>query len=219
MPETAIGLFPDVGGSFFMPKLKGGLGLYLALTGYRLKGADCVHAGIATHMCKQEEIQTLKEELINLESCKDSDIAKLLSSHDCQFNKEKFSLQGVLPYIDQCFTKDNIEAIFQSLDDLNNEWSKKIRDQFKPFSPTSVKITCEQMSRAKNIATLKECLQMEYRLACRCCDDTDFYEGVRALLIDKDNKPNWKPETLENVTKDIIEKYFSVLPNNRELIL
>ena len=219
MPETGIGLFPDVGGSFFMPKLKGGLGMYLALTGFRLKGADCVHAGIATHICKQEDIKKLKAELLRLDSCDDSDILELLNHYDAQFSKEKFCLEEKLPFINECFTKNSVESILECLQNSNEGWSKKTADGFKKLSPTSVKVTFEQMSRGKDYSTLKECLQMEYRLACRCCEDIDFYEGIRALLIDKDNNPKWHPNTLKDVTQDILDKYFSELPNDRELRL
>ena len=219
MPETGIGLFPDVGGSFFMPKLKGGLGMYLALTGYRLKGADCVHAGIATHICKQKDLEHLKKDLLRMEPCTESDILTLLNNYDSNFIKDPFTLQDMLPYIDQCFTQDSVEAILKCLDSLNNTWAKTTKEQFKPFSPTSVKITFEQLSRGKNLATLKECLQMEYRLACRCCEDNDFYEGVRALLIDKDKQPKWHPDEIEKVTQDKIDRYFSKLPSERELSL
>ena len=217
MPETGIGLFPDVGGSFFMPKLNGGLGMYLALTGYRLKSADCVHAGIATHICKQEDLPNLRNELINLNGSSKSEISALLNTYDSKFPKGAFSLQDVLPHIDECFTKGSVEEILQALNQLDNPWSKKTKDQFKNFSPTSVKISFEQLSRGKSMSSLKECLQMEYRLACRCCDDNDFYEGIRALLIDKDKNPQWKPESLEKVTSDIVERYFAPLPDDREL--
>merc|ERR1719270_1471507 len=217
MPETGIGLFPDVGGSFFMPKLKGGLGMYLALTGYRLKSVDCLHAGIATHICKQEELSSLRNELIGLTGGKETEIAALLNTYDSKFPKDTFSLQEVLPHIDQCFTKSSVEEILQSLDDLDNAWSKKTKDQFKHFSPTSVKISFEQLKRGKELSSLKECLEMEYRLACRCCDDNDFYEGIRALLIDKDKNPQWKPDSLEKVTPEIVERYFSPLSDDREL--
>ena len=95
MPETGIGLFPDVGGSFFMPKLKGGLGMYLALTGYRLKGADCVHAGIATHICKQQEIENLKNDLLNLENNEENNITAVLNKYDSEFPKENFTLENL----------------------------------------------------------------------------------------------------------------------------
>ena len=219
MPETGIGLFPDVGGSFFMPKLQGGLGMYLALTGYRLKGADCVHAGIATHICKQEELEKLKEELLGMKNGNDSSIQALLNQYDSQVEKEQFTLEEVLPQIDKCFTRDSVEDILKCLDDTDSAWSQKTRKLFKSFSPTSVKITFEQMSRGKNMPTLKDCLQMEYRLACRCCEDHDFYEGIRALLIDKDKNPKWQPDTIEGVTQDIIERYFSLLSGDRELYL
>ena len=219
MPETGIGLFPDVGGSFFMPKLKGGLGMYLALTGYRLKGTDCVHAGIATHICKQEDLQTLKEDLLNANNCKDSDILAILNHYDSLFPKEEFTLQDVLPHIDQCFAQNSVEDILKCLDATNVSWSKKTKEKFNSFSPTSVKVTFEQMSRGKTLSNLKECLQMEYRLACRCCEDNDFYEGIRALLIDKDKNPKWQPDAIEKVTQATIDRYFSPLSSERELKL
>jgi 3-hydroxyisobutyryl-CoA hydrolase len=128
-------------------------------------------------------------------------------------------LPQVLPHIDQCFTKNSVEEILKSLDALDTPWSKETKDKFKSFSPTSVKITFEQMSRGKKLLALKECLQMEYRLACRCCEDSDFYEGIRALLIDKDKNPKWQPDSIEKVTPDIINRYFLPLTSNRELNL
>ena len=219
MPETGIGLFPDVGGSFFMPKLKGGLGMYLALTGYRLKGADCVHAGIATHICKQQEIENLKNDLLNLENNAEDNIIAVLNKYDSEFPKEKFTLENLLPNIDECFMKESVEEILKCLDSKDDSWSTKTRKQFNSFSPTSVKITFEQLSRGKQLSTLKECLQMEYRLACRCCEDSDFYEGIRALLIDKDKNPQWQPSSIAEVTESIVERYFSQLPSGRELKL
>ena len=218
MPETGIGLFPDVGGSFFMPKLKDGLGMYLALTGYRLKGGDVAHAGIATHMCNQDRIEGLKDELLNLNAA--CNIEEVLNKYDTQFTKDNFTLTERLPDIAQCFTKGSVENILECLhNNANDEWAKKTADNLKTLSPTSVKITFEQMKRGKSYSTLKECLEMEYRLACRCCEDSDFYEGVRALLVDKDMKPVWKPETIEMVSQEIINRYFSNLPTERELKL
>lgn len=219
MPETGIGLFPDVGGSCFMPKLKGGIGMYLALTGYRLKGVDCLHAGIATHICKQDELPNLREELLNLSDGKDSEIVALLNLYDSRFPKEKFTLQEVIPHIDQCFTMNSVEDILKCLDTVNSPWSKETKEKFKSFSPTSVKITFEQMVRGKKLSSLKDCLQMEYRLACRCCEDNDFYEGIRALLIDKDKSPKWQPDSIEKVTQDTINRYFLPLTSDRELKL
>ena len=138
-----------------MPKLKGGLGMYLALTGYRLKSVDCLHAGIATHICHQEEIPSLRNELISLTGGKETDIAALLNTYDSKFPKDTFSLQEVLPHIDQCFNKSSVEEILQSLDDLDNAWCKKTKDQFKHVSPTSVKISFEQLTRGKTLSSLK----------------------------------------------------------------
>merc|ERR1711997_1407899 len=131
-----------------------------ALTGYRLKGGDVAHAGIATHMCKQDRVEGLKEELLNLNSS--SNIEEVLNKYDTQFTKDSFTLMERLPEIDQCFTKSSVENILECLYNNANDdgWAKKTADNLRTLSPTSVKITFEQMKRGKSYSTLKECLEM-----------------------------------------------------------
>ena len=215
MPETAIGLVPDVGGSHFLPKLDGELGTYLALTGHRLKGSDCLHAGIATHACN--DVEAVKNELLNGAKDKE-DIEKILNKHMEEFDEQSFALEEKLPLIDDCFKEDSVENILENLKRVNDEWSIKTAQTMEKMSPTSMKVSLRMLREGRN-KSLEECLKMEYRLVRRCCEDNDFYEGVRALLVDKDNNPKWEPKDLENVDQAMLDRYFSPLPADQELKL
>lgn len=214
MPETGIGLIPDVGGSYFLPRLEGKLGTFLALTGHRLKGSDCLHAGIATHACN--DIEAVKNDLLSATDAKD--VEKILEKHAEDFEEDSFSLEDKLPLIDECFKADSVEEILDNLRQVNDEWSGKVADLMLKMSPISMKITLEMLRRGQDLS-LEECLKMEYRLVRRCCEDADFYEGVRAVLVDRDNQPKWSPSKLEQVDSAIIDRYFSHLPSEEELLI
>lgn len=214
MPETGIGLIPDVGGSYFLPRLDGELGTYLALTGHRLKGSDCLHAGIATHACL--DIEAVKNELFD--AADESQLEEILDKHAENFEESSFSLEDKIPLIDECFNEDTVEKIIEKLKLVNDEWADKTVKLMEKMSPTSMKITLQMLRNGKNLS-LEDCLKMEYRLVRRCCDDSDFYEGVRALLVDKDNQPKWCPSTLQGVNEDIVNRYFSNLPSDEELVI
>ncbi|KAK8729894.1 hypothetical protein OTU49_008377 [Cherax quadricarinatus] len=222
MPETSIGLFPDVGGSHFLPRLGGRLGMFLALTGQRLKGHDVLKAGVATHICDSERIPELEKSLLNLTSNYPEDIAAVLNkfSEEATFSKdEPFSLQPVLSKIQSCFSGTSVEEIISNLEKQDgSEWAQKQLSILKKSSPTSLKVTFEQIERGAQL-TLQECLSMEHRIVSRIYKGHDFKEGVRAVLIDKDHKTSWSPATLEEVpTEDIIQYYFSPLDPEKELM-
>ncbi|CAG7836885.1 unnamed protein product [Allacma fusca] len=222
MPETAIGLFPDVGGSYFLPRLGGRLGLFLALTGYRLKGGDCLRAGIATHVCNSDTIDFLEQDLISLEASDSTPagIETILQRYNdlCPAAKQSFSLQDKLTKIDAIFKADSIEGIISGLKTENSEWSLGIVDILSKMSPTSLKTTFKLLVEGADL-DLQQCLKMEYRLSQRCCETHDFIEGVRALLVDKDQKPQWDPRTLADVTDSYVNTFFAPLPADRELKL
>ncbi|XP_050715797.1 3-hydroxyisobutyryl-CoA hydrolase, mitochondrial-like isoform X1 [Eriocheir sinensis] len=221
MPETGIGLFPDVGGSHFLPRLGGRLGMFLALTGHRLKGRDVLKAGIATHVCDGARIEELEESLLSLQSPYPEDIAAVLEKfhEESTFNKgEPFSLQSVLPKIQSCFTGASVEEIFGNLEKNGSEWAEKQLKILKKMSPTSLKVTFEQLERGTHL-TLQECLAMEYRIVKRIYKGHDFSEGIRAVLVDRDNNPQWKPKNLEEVTTEVVEEHFAPLPEEEELEL
>ncbi|KAH0555063.1 3-hydroxyisobutyryl-CoA hydrolase, mitochondrial isoform X1 [Cotesia glomerata] len=215
MPETAIGLFPDVGGTYFLPRLKGKLGLYLGLTGQRLKGEDVKHAGIATHYVPLSKLEDLEQVLLESDA---EDIDKVLESFESSADTE-FSLDEFLPRIDQCFSADTVEGIIDNLKADSSEWSKIVLESLQKMSPSSLKITKEALDRGKNLS-FEECLKMEFRLVWRACDrSSDFYEGVRALLVDKDLNPKWNPPSLAEVTDKYVKSKFKALVLKDELEL
>jgi 3-hydroxyisobutyryl-CoA hydrolase len=216
MPETGIGLIPDVGGSFFLPRLSGQLGMYLALTGHRLKGLDCLHAGVATHACHGAKVSQLKTELIHCNGDEQL-IRGVLASFTKELPADKFSLADKLPAIDSIFSGDSLEAVLSSLETANGEWEKKTLQTIGRMSPTSLKVTFRQLREGRRLSSLAECLRMEFRLVTRCCEDNDFYEGVRALLVDRDNAPKWKPASVTEVTSQKVDHYFSLLPPEKEI--
>lgn len=216
MPETAIGLFPDVGGGYFLPRMEGNIGLFLGLTGFRLKGRDVHKAGVATHYVESSGLEELENELVKCKSFDDIDktLAKLQSKYE---DTTEFVLQPHLKQIEKAFGGDTMERILKNLHKDGSEWAMSTLKLISKMSPTSLKVTLRQLQLGKTM-TLRECLQMEFRLAVHCCIDSDFKEGVRALLIDKDQSPKWKPSLIEDVTQDHVNKFFVPLPDNDELV-
>lgn len=220
MPETAIGLFPDVGGGYMLPRMKGKLGLYLALTGHRLKGCDIKHAGVATHFVTSEKLTDLESALLNLPDPQMNTVQNVLDNYDemCSDEEQKeFVLEKHIHQINSCFDKPTIEEILQALRDDGSDWAMKQVETLHKMSPTSLKITLRQLQEGQNLS-LSDCLKMEYRLTQRCMEDNDFYEGIRAVLVDKDNNPKWRPGSLADVSNNKVNSYFKTL-GDRELVL
>ncbi|XP_017774276.1 PREDICTED: 3-hydroxyisobutyryl-CoA hydrolase, mitochondrial-like [Nicrophorus vespilloides] len=213
MPETAIGLFPDVGGSHFLPRLGGKLGLYLALTGVRLRGADVLKAGIATHYVDSSNLENVEKALLDCSNVQDID--KVLKGFSVVDNNE-FSLKSVMEKINTCFNGSTVEQICSNLEKDGSSWAQETLKLLNHMSPTSLKITLEQLNMGSKM-NLLECLQMEYRMAVNCLNNKDFYEGVRALLIDKDKSPKWNPATISEVSDKLVQSHFSKLPEDEEL--
>ncbi|XP_049939376.1 3-hydroxyisobutyryl-CoA hydrolase, mitochondrial isoform X1 [Schistocerca serialis cubense] len=219
MPETAIGLFPDVGGSYFLPRLGGKLGLYLALTGYRLKGLDVLKAGIATHFCDSGKLVDLLDSLLKCPGTQNA-VEEVLNkfSKSSTSKTSEFSLTPYMSIIDSCFSAPTVEEILERLRAEGSEWSLKTIETLNNMSPTSLKVTKKQLEEGEG-KSLLDCLKMEYRLAVHACEGHDFYEGVKALLIDKGRKPNWKPSTLSEVTDEFVDAQFAPLSSGEELKL
>lgn len=173
MPETQIGLFPDVGGSYFLPRMPGQLGLYLALTGIRLKGSDVFKAGIATHYVNSKDLNDL--ELALLECTNDQDIKNVLLKFSVKESPD-FSLKPVLDQINTCFSPQTIEEIISRLKADGSNWAQDTLKILSKMSPTSMKVTLKELEIGKKL-TLDECLKMEYNLAVNCLENKDFYEG------------------------------------------
>lgn len=213
MPETAIGLFPDVGGGYFLPRLRGKLGLFLALTGFRLKGRDVQRAGVATHFVESKKIPDLQKELVDLKSPSADDVSKVLDSFQNQSGLDSdkpFVLDKHISDIDRLFSSGSVEGIMQNLKADGSEFAQKQAETLSKMSPTSLKITYRQL-QAGAAMSLPDVLVMEYRLSQACMRGCDFYEGVRAVLVDKDQNPKWNPSTVEEVTEQSVDQCFSSL--------
>lgn len=213
MPETAIGLFPDVGGGYFLPRLDGKLGLYLGLTGFRLKGKDVVKAGIATHYVESKDLDALEKELLASKSS--SDVAATLDKFNVRDSSD-FVLAKNLKQINECFSGPTVESILTALEKDGSDWANSTLKSLAKMSPLSLKVTKKQLDLGRTM-DLRNCLRMEFRMAVHCLIDSDFKEGVRALLIDRDQSPKWKPATLAEVTEQQVDRFFGALPDGEEL--
>ncbi|EAN89583.1 enoyl-CoA hydratase/isomerase family protein, putative [Trypanosoma cruzi] len=214
MPETAIGLFPDVGASWFLPRLKmKGLGLYLGLTGARLKGADVAHTGLATHYVPSARFCELEERLCHID-----DPAKVEAC------LEEFAVKDLPPFtlephretIEKSFAleeKTTVEGIYESLSADGGEFAKGAINTLNRMAPTSLRVSLEMQKRGVKMTDPADVFRMDYIGSLRTHVNSDFHEGVRALLVDKTKDPKWKPAKLSDVTADYVEAYFKPLGN------
>jgi enoyl-CoA hydratase len=203
MPETGIGLFPDVGGSYFLPRCPGEIGMFLGLTGMRLKTADSLYAGIATDFVPTSRWDTLLEALSS-GTAPDTAIGGLRDTVPDTFLVEHRSA------IDRIFAASSVEEILTGLDAEHEDWSSDIAKTIRTKSPTSLKVTFRQIREGKRL-DFDDCMRMEYRMVNRIVAGRDFYEGVRAVIIDKDNAPKWRPSELSGVSQTDVEAYFAPL--------
>ncbi|XP_075286073.1 3-hydroxyisobutyryl-CoA hydrolase, mitochondrial [Opisthocomus hoazin] len=216
MPETAIGHFPDVGGGYFLPRLSGKIGYYLGLTGFRLKGRDVLKAGIATHFIESEKLPALEKDLIALKSPSTENIADLLNSYHLKSKvdlEKEFVLDEHMEKINSIFSANSMEEIVEKLKQDGSPFAIKQLETIKKMSPTSLKIALRQLREGASMS-LQEVLTMEYRLSQACMRGHDFYEGVRAVLIDRDQAPKWKPAALEDVSDEFVDDCFKPLGDN-----
>jgi enoyl-CoA hydratase len=191
MPETGIGLIPDVGGTHALPRFPGEYGTWAGLTGARVKGGDCVAIGYCTHFVPSAEIPTCKERLAHSHES----IAEVLATFDS--DPGELTLPALRDGIDYLFAEDEVEDILDKLDD-GDDWAREQAAIIRRMSPTSLKLTLHGL-RAGAGATIEQCLKLEYRMVSAIKGGHDFYEGVRAQLIDKDRTPRWNPATLGEV--------------------
>lgn len=204
MPETFIGLFPDVGGSYFLPRLPGATGMYLGLTGRRLKGPDCVALGIAQAYVLHERLAALEVALTATDGSA-ADVTRIIGSFAEPVPDAPIMAQRAA--IDRHFSQESVEAILRSLESDAGEWATAQLASLKKYSPLAMKITFRHIRSGANLS-FDDCMRQEWRLASRIADGHDFYEGVRALLVDKDNAPQWQPATLADVSDAAVEAYF-----------
>jgi enoyl-CoA hydratase len=204
MPETGIGLFPDVGGGWFLPRLPGQTGVWLALTGARLKAAATIELGIHTHYVPSNEIEALKADL--LAGKNPIEVA----------NKYSYRIPPALDAhreaIDRLFAFHTVEEIVAALQADGSDWAQKQLDILKTKSPQSLKVSLRQIRTGATLTDFADNMAMEYALGGRVVQTHDFQEGVRAVIIDKDNAPQWSPAELSSVSDAQIEALFAPLP-------
>jgi len=210
MPETGIGLFPDVGGSFFLPRLPGELGMYLGLTGARLKTADALYAGVATHYVPAAKRDVL---LAALASGTSPDMALREASQSAA----PATLPEIRATIDRAFSAQSVEAILSALEAEASDWARDAAKTIRAKSPTAIKLAFRQIRNGKSL-DFDDCMRMEFRMVNRVIAGHEFYEGVRATIIDKDGAPHWMPSQLSEVSDAQVDAYFAPL-GNKELQL
>jgi enoyl-CoA hydratase len=222
MPETAIGLFPDVGATRFLNRCPGRIGRYLGLTGARLEAADALYCGLATHFVGYERVDALCAALAGIawQSGRERDqVVALLGAFAADAGAAR--LAALRPAIDRCFAADTVTAVIVALAALSAttgpdaEWAAATGEDLAGKSPTSLAVTLRQLILGREF-DLAAALTLEYRLTQHFMAAHDFYEGVRALLIDKDQQPRWRPPTLAEVDEATVEAYFLPI-GDREL--
>ena len=211
LPETQIGLFPDVGSSHFLPRLPGALGLYLGLTGARLKAADAIAAGLADRYVESAKLPDLEAALAAAD-WSGGDAHGVVAATIDAFASEagKPSLAERRAAVDRCFGRDSVAAILAALEAEGGDWAESTLKTLGDCSPTSLEVTFEQLRRGATLG-FDEAMIMEYRLSQAFLARHDFHEGIRAIVIDKDNAPKWRPDTLAEVTPDLVEAHFAPL--------
>ncbi|MBZ0209987.1 MAG: enoyl-CoA hydratase/isomerase family protein [Hyphomicrobium sp.] len=219
MPETAIGLFPDVGTAWSLSRLPNSIGMYLGLTGRSIGAADAYALGLLTHCIPAVRYEEIKAALADTWP-----VDTILDER--QVDPGPGELAPYAPLIARCFSAPAVEEIIarlEAVEGAQRDWAHVVVADLRARSPLSLKVTHRHI-RAARALDLRQTLSIDYRLACRCLDGHDFYEGVRAALIDKDGNPRWRPDTLEEVTPAMVEDYFTpmgpaelALPTRQEM--
>jgi enoyl-CoA hydratase len=218
MPETGIGLFPDVGGGWYLPRKPGAIGMWLALTGARLKAADCLIAGIATHFMPTEILAAARAQIAGAAQTHDAEraLASGLDALSESAGKPKELTPENMDRINRVFSLESVEAIFTALEADGSDWSNAQVATLRTKSPQAMKVSLRQMREGAAMASFTDEMRSEYRIAARVSSLHDFQEGVRALIVDKDNKPVWSPATLDGVTTAALDDIFAPLPAGQE---
>ncbi len=205
MPEVGIGFFPDVGGSYVLPRLPDSTGIWLALTGDRIRRADAVALGLATHAVASERMASLTEALTRGDDVDAALAAHALPPEDAPSTADR-------AVIDRCFSAPSAREVMTRLETEapSSGFAAKALETMRAKSPTSIRLAFEQTARGRDLDFV-ECMRMEYRIVSRILDGHDFYEGVRAVVIDKDQKPVWNPATLDGVSDAAVAAYFAPL--------
>jgi enoyl-CoA hydratase len=211
MPETGIGLFPDVGGGWYLSRLEGRVGQFLALTGARIAGAGCLALGLATHYLTSNLLAEAKSRIATEDVERIDGILGTLS-----VTPPDSKIVETLFQINRHFASDRLEDIFASLEGDESDWAMKELATLRSKSPQTCKVALRQLAESLKLTDFADNMAMEYRIASRVLVRPDFAEGVRAVIVDKDNAPQWDPATAEGVTEALVDAIFAPLPVQEE---
>jgi enoyl-CoA hydratase len=206
MPETAIGLFPDVGGGWYLSRLPGRIGQYLALTGARLDGAEMLALGLATHLVKAEALEAVKQAIAADPSATET----ILSEHATAPGDVPILAQRET--IDRLFASDDFEEILAALEGDGSDWASTQLATLRQRSPLSCKVSLKLLLDGATMPTFEDEMRQEYAVVTRIVQRPDIVEGVRAVIVDKDHAPKWDPATPEAVSDHMIGRIFAPLP-------
>jgi enoyl-CoA hydratase/carnithine racemase len=210
MPETGIGLFPDVGGGWYLSRLPGRMGQFIALTGHRLDGAECHALGLATHYLPAEALDEAKRRIADdpagiehvlEELSAPAPDARILAHRDA---------------IDRLFASATLEAVLAALEADGGEWANQQLAILRTKSPQACKVSLRLLKEGAGMADFADEMRQEFAVAAHVVQRHDFAEGVRAVIVDKDNQPRWQPATAEEVSDHLIDQIFAPLPDAEE---
>jgi enoyl-CoA hydratase len=210
MPETAIGLFPDVGGGWYLPRLPGRVGQFIALTGARLDGAECRYLGLATHYIPHAALEEVKSRI----SEQPARLEQILD--EASVTPPEARIAANVARIDNAFTADRLEDIIAALEADDSEWAQTELATLRCRSPQACKVSIRMLSDGAAMQDFADEMRQEYAVATRVVQRHDFLEGVRSVLIDKDNDPRWEPASPEAVTDHVIDTIFAPMPEGEE---
>ncbi|MFC0203741.1 enoyl-CoA hydratase/isomerase family protein [Novosphingobium soli] len=209
MPETGIGLFPDVGGGWYLSRLDGRVGRFLALTGARFDGAECLWAGLATHYLPSEALAEAKSRI-----AAGHEAGGVLAALATKAPEPRIAAQAGA--IRRHFAFDTLEQVLASLESDDGEWAAKELATLRTKSPQACKVSLRQLEESLALETFAQNMAMEYRIGSRVLVLPDFAEGVRAVIVDKDQNPKWSPAAPEGVTEDMLDAIFAPLSPEEE---
>ncbi|WP_296615110.1 enoyl-CoA hydratase/isomerase family protein [Sphingomonas sp.] len=206
MPETGIGLFPDVGGGWYLSRLPGRVGQYLALTGHRLDGAECLNLGLASDYLTSDTLDEAKARI----AAAPTEIEEILGELGAPVPEAKIVAQE--EDINRLFESDRLEDIYAMLETEGGSWGAATLATLKTKSPQTMKVSLRLLAEGRQMVDFAAEMAQEYAVGARVVVRHDFLEGVRAVIVDKDNAPVWNPDTPEGVTDELIDSIFAPLP-------
>jgi enoyl-CoA hydratase len=210
MPETGIGLFPDVGGGWYLPRMPDHIGLWLALTGARIKAADCELVGVATDYIASQDVERFKAAVI----ADPPAVETLLTEFEGDAGRPPLAAHQ--DEIQRIFGLGSVAEILDALQAEDTDWAREQLAVMAGKSPQTLRVAFRQLRLGGRAASFAENMAMEYRIGARVVQKHDFLEGVRAVIVDKDNQPRWDPPSVAGVSEAMLDEIFAPLPSDQE---